>query len=150
MALSRWQTFDPVWKQLQQLQSEMNHLFRRWGEDGMRTLSGASYPPVNVWEEADTLFVNAELPGMRLEDLEIFVTGNNQLTVKGERKPSVPSKTAVEHRHERGFGAFVRVLPLPFAVDPAQVEARLENGVLRVKLPKHESAKPRKIAVKSE
>jgi len=150
MALSRWQTFDPVWRQLQQLQSEMNHLFRRWGEDGLRGLGTASYPPVNIWEEGDTLYLTAELPGMRMEDLEIFVTGTNQLTLKGERKPVAPAKGMVQHRQARGFGSFVRVLTLPFAVDPAHVEARLENGVLRLKLPKHESAKPRKIAVKAE
>jgi HSP20 family protein len=148
MARSRWQTFDPVWTQLQQLQSEMNNLFRRWGDDGLR--GAGSFPPVNVWEENDALHLTAELPGMKLEGLEIFVTGNNQLTLKGERKPAAPAKGAVQHRQERGFGGFVRVLTLPFAVDAGQVEARLENGVLRLKLPKHESAKPRKITVKAE
>jgi HSP20 family protein len=150
MALSRWQTFNPVWQQLQQMQSEMNRLFHRWGEEGWRGLGAASYPPVNVWEEGDAVVVQAELPGMQLNDLEIFVTGNNQLTLKGERKPLSPTKGAVQHRQERGFGSFVRVLTLPFAVDPNQVEARLENGLLWVKLPKHESAKPRKIAVKAQ
>jgi HSP20 family protein len=150
MALSRWQTFHPVWNQLNQLQSEMNRLFQRWGDGGLRGLGAVSYPPVNVWEEGDTIHVQAELPGMDLKDLEIFVTGNNQLTIKGERKPPVPSDKAVQHRQERGFGSFVRVLSLPFAVDANQVEARLENGVLWVKLPKHESAKPRKIVVKAE
>jgi HSP20 family protein len=149
MAPSRWQTLNPVWNQLNQLQSEMNRLFQRWGDGGWRNLGAGTFPPVNVWEEGDTIYVQAELPGLKLDDLEIFVTGTTQLTIKGERKPDVPAK-AVQHRQERGFGAFVRVLPLPFAVDANQVEARLENGVLLVKLPKHESAKPRKIVVKGE
>jgi HSP20 family protein len=147
--MARWQTFQPVWGQLQQLQSEMNRLFQRWGDGGLRGLGLAAYPPVNVWEENDTIYVQAELPGMRLEDLEIYVTGSDQLTLKGERKPAAAVKGVVQHRQERGFGSFVRVLPLPFAVDANQVEARLENGVLLVKLPKHESAKPRKIVVKA-
>jgi HSP20 family protein len=150
MALSRWQTFHPVWNQLQQMQSEMNRVFQRWGEGGLRGLGAVAFPPVNIWEDGDTIHVQAELPGMRLEDLEIYVTGTNQLTLKGERKPAAPAKNAVQHRQERGFGSFVRVLSLPFAVDANQVEARLENGVLLVKLPKHESAKPRKIVVKAE
>jgi HSP20 family protein len=149
MAVSRWQTFNPVWNQLQLLQSEMNRVFNRWGEQGLRALGAVAYPPVNIWEEDDSIFVQAELPGLKFEDLEIFVTGNNQLTLKGERKPHVPDK-AVQHRQERGFGSFVRVLALPYAVDANQVEAKLDNGVLLVKLPKHESAKPRKIVVKAE
>lgn len=150
MRLVRWQPFTPVWNQLQQLQSEMNRAFERWGEDGSRMLGlAASYPTVNIWEEADTVFVEAELPGLDLKDLEIYVTGRDQLTLKGERKQPQVDK-GVWHRQERGFGSFVRVLTLPFAVDAEQVEARFDNGVLLVKLAKHESAKPRKILVKSE
>jgi len=89
------------------------------------------------------------LPGLKLADLEILVTGNTQLTVKGERKFEAPEK-AVRHRQERGFGKFVRTLTLPFAVDPNNVDARLENGVLQIKLAKHETAKARKIVVKGE
>jgi HSP20 family protein len=128
----------------------MNRVFRNWGEGAFRGLAAASYPPVNVWEEGDAVHLEAELPGMRLEDLEIYVTGSDQLTIKGERKPPEAVKNVVQHRQERGFGSFVRVLPLPFAVDSNHVEARLENGVLRLTLPKHETAKPRKIVVKSE
>jgi HSP20 family protein len=138
-----------MWNQLQQFQGEMNRLFDRWNEDGTRQLSWAGFPPVNVWEDGDTLHVEAELPGLKLNDLEIYVTGNNQLTLKGERKPAVPDKS-VRHRQERGFGKFVRSLTLPFAVDPNKVDASFENGVLQIKLAKHESAKARKITVKGE
>jgi HSP20 family protein len=140
------QLFHPVFNQLQQFQTEMNRLFDRWGEDGIRQ---AGFPPVNVWEDGDALHIEAELPGLKLGDLEIYVTGNNQLTLKGQRKPAVPEK-CVRHRQERGFGKFMRTLTLPFAVDPNNVEARFENGVLQIKLAKHESAKARKIQVKGE
>jgi HSP20 family protein len=150
MRLSRWQRFNPVWNQLHQLQMEMNQLFDRWGTDGGRLLGlGAAFPAVNVWEDADTVHVEAELPGLDLKDLEIYVTGGNQLTVKGERKRNVPEQ-GVWHREERGFGNFTRTLTLPFQVDAEKVEARFENGVLLVTLPKHEASKPRKIPVKSE
>ncbi len=148
MKLSRWQPFSPVWNQLQQLQDEMNRLVERWGTNGGQSGAG-SYPAVNVWEDPEALHVEAELPGLNLKDLEIHVTGNNQLTIKGERKPNVPEKS-VWHRQERGFGQFVRVLTLPFEIDANKVEARFENGVLLLNLPKHAAAKPRKITVKAE
>jgi HSP20 family protein len=125
------------------MQNEMNRLFDRWGGDG-----SFSFPAVNIREEDEALHVEAELPGMNLENLEIFVTGNSQLTIKGERKPPLPTN-ATQHRQERPFGKFVRTLALPFPVDDTKVEARLENGVLTIQLPKHEAARPRKIPVKA-
>jgi HSP20 family protein len=109
----------------------------------------AAFPAVNVWEDAEAVNVDAELPGLDLKDLEIYVTGGNQLTIKGERK-RVPPDKAVYHRQERGFGTFIRVLTLPFEVDSSKVDARLENGILTIKLAKHEAAKPRKIVVKAQ
>jgi HSP20 family protein len=151
MRTSRWQTFSPVWNQLHQLQQEMNRIFDRWGETSGGNWFGfaPSFPAVNVWEDADQVFVEAELPGLKLEDLEISVTGGNQLTLKGERKSAGVDK-GVWHRQERATGSFVRMLTLPFPVDAERVDARFENGVLRVQLAKHESAKARKITVKGE
>ena len=146
---SNRQNFPPMGNFLQQFQGEVNRLFDRWSDEGWRQPGWAHFPPVNVWEDGDSLHLEAELPGLKLNDLEIFVTGNNQLTLKGERKPAVPDKS-VRHRQERGFGKFVRAITLPFAVDPNKVEARLEDGVLQINLAKHESAKPRKIVVKGE
>jgi len=148
MRSSRWQSFSPVWNQLQQFQHEMNHLFDRWNTGG-NGVGAAVFPALNVWEDGDTVCVEAELPGLNLKDLEMYVTGGNQLTLKGERKPCVPEK-GVWHRQERAFGTFTRSLTLPFQVDPDKVDARLDNGVLEVKLTKHESARPRKIPVKAE
>jgi HSP20 family protein len=149
MRPSRWQPFSPLWNQFQQFQSEMNRLFDRWNGGAGPEGGYAAFPALNVWEEADQVFVEAELPGLKLEDLEIYVTGGNQLTIKGERKPNVPEK-GLWHRQERAFGTFSRSLALPFPVDPDKVDARLENGVLLVKLAKHESARPRKIPVKAQ
>jgi HSP20 family protein len=150
MRLTRWQPFTPVYNQLQQFQHEMNQLFDRWGGDGVnRWFGAASFPALNVWEDADQLYVEAELPGLDLKDLEIYVTNGNQLTLKGKRKQPQTEK-GVWHRQERGFGAFVRTLTLPFVVDADKVDARFENGVLLVKLAKHETAKAHKITVKAE
>ncbi|HTU17805.1 MAG TPA: Hsp20/alpha crystallin family protein [Gemmataceae bacterium] len=144
----RWQTFNPVWNQLQQFQEEMNHLFDRWG-NGNGFDGAAGFPALNVWEDGDTVHVEAELPGLDLKDLEIYVSGGNQLTIKGERKSNLANK-GVWHRQERVFGSFTRSLTLPFPVDADKVDARLENGVLHLQLTKHESARPRRIAVKAE
>ena len=149
MRSSRWQPFTPMWGQLQQFQNEMNRLFDRWNDGGARAGAAATFPAVNVWEEGDAVFVEAELPGLDLKDLEIYVTGGNQLTVKGERKAFTPEQ-GVWHRQERAYGHFTRSLTLPFPVDADKVDARLENGVLLVRLAKHESARPRKIQVKAE
>jgi HSP20 family protein len=139
--------FEPFWNQLHQFQSDLNHLFNRFGDGGGTFGTAATFPAVNVWEEGDQVRLEVELPGMDLKDLEIYVTGGNQLTIKGERKQPTVEK-GVWHRQERGYGNFVRVLTLPFPVDPEKVEAKFENGVLRVALAKHESAKPRKIPIK--
>ncbi len=145
---NRWQTLDPVWNQLQTFQNEMNRLFDRWSGDGGHSFFGVrAFPPMNVWEEGDLAYVEAELPGLDLKDLEIYVTGGNQLTLKGERKPCAAAK-GVWGRQERSFGQFTRTLTLPFPVNADKGEARFENGVLRVQLAKHEAVKPRQIAVK--
>jgi HSP20 family protein len=146
---NRWQTLDPVWNQLQTFQSEMNRLFDRWGGDGHAVFGGRTFPALNVWEEGDSVFVEAELPGQDLKGLEIYVTGGNELTIKGSRKQVTPEK-GVWHRQERVYGDFSRTVTMPFLVDADKVEARLENGVLRIHLTKHESARPRKIEVKGE
>jgi HSP20 family protein len=144
MFFSRW-ALNPVWRSLNEMQHEVNRVFDRWGR---HPFGIGEFPTANLWEDADTLYLEAELPGLELQDLEIFVTNHNQLTLKGERKAPVVEKS-VQHRQERGFGKFTRTLTLPFAVDENAVEARFENGVLKLRLPKHETAKPRKIAIKA-
>jgi HSP20 family protein len=137
--------FHPLWNELQQFQGEMNQLFDRWGNGNATGV----FPPENVWEEDDHVLVEAELPGLDLSSLEIYVTGGNQLTLKGERKVNVPER-GLWHRQERAYGTFTRTLTLPYLVDADKVEAKLDQGVLLVQLAKHESAKPRKVVVKGE
>ena len=148
MLLTRWTPFTtPWWTQMQQLQGEMNRLLDRWGNrDGAPDIE--TFPAVNVYEESEGFVVEAELPGLDLKDVEIYVAGRNQLTIKGERKAIAPDKS-VQHRQERGIGEFVRSLTLPSQVDENKVDARLDNGILTIRLPKHEAAKPRKISVKA-
>jgi HSP20 family protein len=151
MRQTRWQPFSfaPLPQQFEQLQSEMNRLFNRFSDGGWARAFAPAYPAMNVWEDSENVLVEAELPGLDAKNLEIHVSGGNQLTLKGERKQTTPEKGAV-HRQERGFGTFTRTLTLPYPVNADKVDARFENGVLLIKLPKHEAAKPRKIKVKGE
>lgn len=149
MFMARSQPFSNVRWDVGRLQDEMDRLFNRWSGGAPRLLSRNVYPPVNLWEDNDNLYVEAELPGFELSELEIFVTGENQLSIKGERKPPQVEGGAW-HRQERGYGAFSRIIELPIMVDSNNVSAEFRNGVLTIMLPKHETAKPRRIQVKSD
>lgn len=148
--LARWEPFLEMQENMRRMQREMDRLFGRWAPAFERRPELAvSYPAVNLWEDDDFVYAEAELPGIRMENLEITVSAADQLTIKGERKPPAPGK-AEWHRQERGFGTFERCMDLPTRVDAGKVEARLENGVLSVKMAKSPEARPRKIPVKAE
>jgi HSP20 family protein len=154
MLMTRWEPFarnvSNVWSELNRFRTEMDRLFESYGlQNGGWPGLTVSYPAVNVWQDGDNLYAEAELPGLDLNDLEIYVTGGDQLILKGERKQPQLDK-GVWHRQERGFGTFTRSIVLPVPVDADRIEARFSNGVLTVTLPKAEAAKPRRIAVKSE
>jgi len=146
MLVSRWQPFS--WSPLEEFQEEMRLVRERFAADNRPALA-SSYPPVNIWGDRDKVYAEAELPGMQLDHLEIYVTEGNQLTIQGERRQRELNK-GVWHTQERGFGSFSRTITLPVSVDADKVEARFEHGVLLVTLPKSETAKPRRISVKAE
>mgnify|MGYP001553828185 CR=1 FL=1 len=144
--LTRWQPFGDVRTELDRLHNEMNRLFGRYS-NGVRDFSGA-FPPLNLWEDDGNLYVEAELPGFTTDDIEMYVTSDNQLSLKGERKPPHADE-GTWHRQERGFGAFSRTVDLPTSVNGDKVSADFKNGVLTITLPKQEAAKPRRIKVKA-
>lgn len=145
---TRWQPSWDVRTDFNRLQEEMDRLFNRWGIASRPTTRNV-FPPVNLWEDDNNLYVESELPGLALSDLELHVTGENQLSIKGERKRP-ESAQGTWHRQERGFGSFARVVELPSLVDSSRVTAEFKNGVLLVTLPKRAEAKPRRIEVKTE
>lgn len=131
---------------LMRLQGDMNRLFESFFEDMPAARAyGATYPALNTWEDGDHAYVEAELPGMSMDDVEIYVTGN-EVTIGGERKLGQP-EGATWHRCERSQGRFSRTLTLPWEIDADKVEATLRDGVLTVRLPKCESCKPKKVKV---
>ena len=139
-----------LWGHLERLHDEMT---RRALGMAWSTPSGPafapSYPPVNIWQDDDAVYAEAELPGVRPDHVEVFVTNGNELTIQGERLPGEAPQGAWLHR-ERGFGKFCRVLLLPAPVEADKVEAHFEQGVLHLTLPKVEQARPRRIPVRGE
>jgi HSP20 family protein len=109
---------------------------------------GRGFPALNAWETDHDVYVEAELPGVREDQLELFVVGD-ELTIKGSRdEPTL--EDSVYHLRERAGGNFSRTLRLPVDIDADKVEASLRSGVLEIKLPKAEAAKPRKIEVRAK
>lgn len=124
-----------------------NDMDRLFGPVGGFTPAVAPFPPLNVWEDDGHLYAEAELPGMKLDDIQVTLTEGDQLTISGERRWANPD--AQWHRQECGYGRFTRTVTLPFPVDADKVDARYEAGVLTLTLPKAESAKPKRITVKA-
>ena len=125
---------------------EMSRLFDAVGFEPVPART-AAYPPMNLWEDDDHFYTEAEMPGLTLDEIQITVTEGDQLTIAGERKPE-NADGVVWHRQECGFGRFSRTVTLPAVVDVDRIEATYEAGVLTLTLPKSEKAKPRRIAVK--
>ncbi len=141
-------TYDPF-RELRSLQDEVNRVFssnlNRSGESGMGR--GAWNPSVDIFENKDHLVLEAELPGLSPDDVDISVE-NNVLTIHGERKFEKQDDGDNFHRVERSYGSFTRSFTLPPTVSSEEVDATFDNGILRVELAKREDAKPRRIEVK--
>ena len=103
-------------------------------------------PAMEITEKGDELMLTAELPGMKREDVEIFVE-NNVLTVRGEKKEEIKEddKDRKVHLFERTYGNFTRTFTLPREVETEKIRAEFADGVLKLHLPKTEKARGRKI-----
>jgi HSP20 family protein len=148
MLTTRWQPLGTVWPEMNRLQEEMERRFGRLAMNDPRRFAGGVDPPLNAWEDDNNLYVEAELPELELTDLEIVVNGDNQLSIKGERKQP-EREDGTWHRQERGYGSFSRTGELPQYVDSDTVTAEIQHGVLTITLPKRKEAKARRIEVKA-
>ncbi|HEU5169782.1 MAG TPA: Hsp20/alpha crystallin family protein [Gemmatimonadales bacterium] len=139
---------DPF-QSLRRLNSLLDDAFGGYAlqRDESGTLTAAWTPAVDVFEDKDSVKIVAELPGVKPEDVKLSIE-NNLLTIRGEKKQVAEEKTERVHRYERSYGAFERTFSLPNTVDAEKAEARYENGVLTIGLPKAERARPREIQVK--
>ena len=146
MAITR---FDPF-RDIAVLQDRMNRLFNdsftgRNREDDLMN-RGTWTPAVDIYEEDGGLVLKAEVPDISREDIDVSIE-NNTLTLRGERKLANEIKQENFHRIERAYGKFVRQFSLPPTVDSGKIAADYKDGVLTVKLPQREEAKPKQIEV---
>jgi HSP20 family protein len=138
------------------LRSEMDRVFDRFFDSpmmGSQRAGGGQMmqlwsPAMEMYEEGDNLVVCAEVPGMEPDDIDINVTGN-MLTISGEKREESEDKKEGFYRSERRYGQFHRIVELPDDIDPDNVKAEYENGVLTLRIPKprQEERQPKRIPV---
>ena len=138
---SPWTVFD----ELESIQQDMNRLLT--GEAPVRR-ARAAYPPLNVWSSAEGLAIDAEMPGVDPQDVEISVVGD-ELSLHGKVNVQEPAAGETVLRRERPAGEFQRTLQLPFRANTGAVKATFKNGILRISIPRSEEEKPRKIAIEA-
>ncbi len=112
---------------------------------GSRTSGTGAFPLVNVFNDGEDFVLVAELPGVKKEDLDIQVRGDT-LRIRGKKAISYDDSASV-HRRERATGEFDRTLTLPAEIDGTKVAAEYRDGVLTLRLPRAESAKPRTVTI---
>src|SRR5277367_204846 len=143
--LTGWESL----RELSAMQNRMNRLIREshspeGPEEALTTTTLA--PPVDIYEDEHNIILKMEVPGIDEKDLDVRIQ-NNTLTVHGERKIEQEEKEENFRRVERQYGSFTRSFTLPSSVDPGQVSARCDKGVLNISLAKKAEAKPMQIKV---
>ena len=138
---------DPF-RELRRLHDEMGRLAGALAPAAGPAAAAAAggFPAVNLYAGRDGIAIVAELPGVEPGDLEVHAH-QDTLTIRGARRPAAEDGRAY-HRQERRGGAFTRTVQLPYRVDPDRVEARLEDGALRLSLGRPEQDKPRRIEIR--
>ncbi len=144
MALERWDPFQNAVSLRDAMDRLLQSSFVRPG--GGLTGAAGGMLPLDVAETENEFVVTASLPGVKPEDVEMAVQ-NNTLTLRGEVKAEEERQGKQWHVRERRFGSFQRSVTLPTAVNADACEARYENGLLTVTLPKSEVAKPKRIRI---
>src|ERR1700726_3394269 len=146
--LTRWEPFRDS-SVMQDRMNRMNRLFREsyspeGPEDALTTTTFA--PPVDIYEDEHNIVLKLEVPGIDEKDIDVRID-NNMLTVHGERKIEKDEKEENFRRVERQYGSFTRSFTLPSSVDPGEVSAHCDKGVLKINLAKKAEAKPTQIKV---
>lgn len=140
--------YGDLWSEMARLQHEMDQLFRPGGVSGIRAMPRHQFPVINVGSTPEAVEVLALAPGMAPGDLDVQID-KGLLVISGERKSDAPAQdegTSV-YAQERFCGSFKRVISLPDDVDAQQVQAQCRDGLLRIRVPRHEAARPRRIQV---
>jgi len=144
MALVRW---NPIGTLAGMEVDRLNQMFANFQSEAFNQ---AWVPAVDIYEtDSHEVVIKAELPDVKKEDIGVTVE-NNVLTLTGERKQEPSTKREQFQRIERRFGSFSRSFTLPVSVDEGQIAASYKDGVLTIRLPRREEAKPKQISVSVE
>lgn len=152
MAIIRWYerpTLPRSFDVMGQLKKEMDRLFTDFSGRTASPHRTGVFPPINVSEDGENLYVRSELPGIEPDDIEISVEGET-LTLRGERKLPETGEGVNYHRREREAGRFRRIITLPARINPDGVDATFKNGVLKIVLPKATEARAKQVKVKTQ
>ncbi len=142
-------TFRNPWAEFERIRQGLDELSRTYVDKGKGQQSANVYPALNIYEESDRLIVTAELPGIKVGNLDLSLEGDT-LTIQGKRESRQNEAGISYHRREIESGSFSRGITLPVKVDADQVRARLNNGILTITLMKASAAAPRQINVTAE
>lgn len=151
MAIIRYPRFTPFenpFTEVERLKREMDRLFSDAMGRGPGALGSGVFPALNVSQDADRVYVQAELPGFKPDDIDISIE-KDTLNLRGERKSDQVENVSY-HRRERRTGKFQKALTLPYDVSVENVQANFKDGVLKLVLPKAEHVKPKKISIKAQ
>ncbi len=141
-------TFESPSDEFDQLRHHLQRLFDAVGESTIGSMGAGVFPPINITQDNDNVYVRAEVPGIDPRDLDVSAQGR-RLSIAGKRAIPKESDRASYHRKERAEGEFNRTVTLPTEFEIAGANAQYHAGILSVSLPKAELAKPRQIQVKT-
>jgi HSP20 family protein len=146
MALRRWSPGQDILSMRDEIHRVMDELFAMTEHDDDSRTSKVWMPAVDTYETDDAVVLKVEIPGFSKDELSLEI-GQNTLTLQGERWQEAEVKEEAYHCRERAYGRFERSFLLPATVDQDRVQATYKDGVLEVRLPKTEAAKPKHIAI---
>ncbi len=144
MSISRWEPF----KEMMTLREAMDRLFEDSFVRPVRagTLESRSYLPLDIYATKDAIVLRASVPGVKPDEVEITIEGTT-VSIRGETKPPQEEGNFVLQEHR--YGSFSRSIDLGIPIQPDKADAKFENGVLTLTIPKAEEIKPRVIKVKT-
>lgn len=141
--------FRNPWAEFERIRRGLDELSQNLISEGKAHMTPTVFPPLNIYEGAETLLLKAELPGIKAEDLDISIEGDT-LTLQGTRKHGQEDENVSYHRREIETGNFSRAIALPARIDMDKITAKLSDGILTLTLHKADVVKPKQIHITTE
>lgn len=149
MALVRWEPFRNTAALQDRINQMFEDTFHNMGSNEKESSMGTWKPAVDIFENIDFITIEAELPGMKKEDVNVEIN-DHVLTIQGEKNSFSEENKENYYRKERISGKFHRAFTLPVDIDTDKITAKFKDGVLTLQVPKPQEKKPKKISVTLE